>query len=210
LRKRSTYCHAYTCKTIIFPVLASVALDLSSELLRIRERMAPCRSAPTSTSITHWHHFQEKILLGCISANGIWQSKTGPQQMESAASKWENVFLYKVTEANPVQKAFMEAFKRVFEQDLASWEATGSGSCRERRQPKYKAVKEVFSIRVLQDKRDQCSSRYKNPFSRTHKIQVPNTWGKWRWTKCQLCQQGAMWPLPVRIGPCFRSPITIL
>jgi hypothetical protein len=82
--------------------------------------------------------------------------------MESAASKWEKVFLYKVTEANPVQKAFMEAFKRVFERDLASWEAKGSGSCQERRQaePKYKAVKEVFSIRVLQDKWDQCSSRY--------------------------------------------------
>jgi hypothetical protein len=54
--------------------------------------MAPTgKSASTSASITYWHNFQEEILLDCVSACGIWQSKTGPQQMESAASKWGNV-----------------------------------------------------------------------------------------------------------------------
>jgi hypothetical protein len=72
------------------------------------------RSVSTSASITHWHNFQEEILLDCVSASGIWQSKTGPQQMESAASKWDNVlhlFLPQVMEANVVEKACMEASK---------------------------------------------------------------------------------------------------
>jgi hypothetical protein len=73
-------------------VLASETLGLHYELVRIRNTMAPTgRSASTSASITHWHNFHEEILLDCVSACGIWLSKTGPQQMESAASKWGNV-----------------------------------------------------------------------------------------------------------------------
>jgi hypothetical protein len=57
--------------------------------------------------------------------------------MDSAASKWDRMlhfFLPQVMEANIVEKACMEAFKRAFEQALAHWEARVQGSGREGRE----------------------------------------------------------------------------